>query len=769
MKKHKYLYLFIFYLLMSLSLTACTQPVEISLEFDSNGGSSVSSLLTDGKSLTLPAEPTKEGYSFEGWFWDNGIFSEPLIESAIEDTYIQDIMVVYAKWDLINYTITYELDGGIVISDNPTTFNVESSSLSITDPNKEGYTFDAFYFDEAMTSPYSFASLPKDNITLYAKWNINSYTLQFLDLDESVIESSLYEYSVDLSDLEVPIPIKEGYVFLGWDIDIPITMPASDVTLYAQWEIGRYTLEFLNRDGTILQTTDYQFGETLDNVSYPIAAFDGYDFVEWDISIPSSMPAHKVTITAQYIINEYTITFESMGGSFVDSITQVFNSAIEKPENPTNDDGSFFVGWFTDQAYTEPFIFDLMPSSDIILYAKWAESFVQGVTDTQILVGNTAATSSYFAVIGVPFNAGIEAYFFQINQAGGINGRTISFIHYDDAYDSTLGMTYTQKLVEEDQVFALVGHFGTPTVSATLDYIQESGIPMVYAATNINELYFHESSGNPIMPVQPIYMTEGRVMTARVLNESLFGVNLDQKLGLSTQIGVLYTSDSIGLSMKQGIELQALEEDRTSSFIYRAFDPDNLSSLNSSILELKSANVGAVIIASNAVPFMVAIESLNSQHMEAPVFTSYMNATPSAIDMNIDYGFNMYFNAWLDFMDPDGVGGFSDDCNDFMSDMTDAGYSEYTTNSYAIAGYIAASVFIEGLLRVGSSELNWQSYIAALEESPVGIPMGGFVDYSGGKRWGVDSMKLTILDLSTSNPVWNTIRGFESISEIIIK
>lgn len=146
-----------------------------------------------------------------------------------------------------------------------------------------------------------------------------------------------------------------------------------------------------------------------------------------------------------------------------------------------------------------------------------APIIVQGVTEDTIKVGNTAATSGAFAGVGVPFNEAIKAVFAEVNAAGGIGGREIEFITYDDGFNAANGLTYTEKLIEEDEVFALVGHFGTPTVGATLDLIQEVGIPMVYAATGINALYFYESVGNPVMAVQPIYRTDGRMMAARAV------------------------------------------------------------------------------------------------------------------------------------------------------------------------------------------------------------------------------------------------------------
>ncbi|TNF09379.1 MAG: hypothetical protein EP317_00915 [Bacillota bacterium] len=362
---------------------------------------------------------------------------------------------------------------------------------------------------------------------------------------------------------------------------------------------------------------------------------------------------------------------------------------------------------------------------------------VQGVTDTEILVGNTAATSGAFAGVGIPFNNGLQAYFEYINEQGGINGRMIRFVTYDDGFDATQGLTYTKKLVEEDKVFALVGHFGTPTVGATVDYIQDIGVPMVYAATGINALYFEESPLNPVMAVQPIYKTDGRIMTARALNEALFGTNFDAKLGATDKVGVLHTTTDDGMSLKAGIETEAEFSGVASNFIYKSFAAADTAALDAAVLQLKDAGVKAVIVASNQAPFKAAVRSLQTNALHVPTFTSYVNADATSIDTTIDYSFDIYANAWVDIA-KNAYG----DLGEFNAIMAAAEVDVSVGIAYAIAGYIAAKVFVEGIERVGEDELTWKSYIEAMEEGPIDIPMGGTVDFSEGKRWGIASMSL---------------------------
>lgn len=400
---------------------------------------------------------------------------------------------------------------------------------------------------------------------------------------------------------------------------------------------------------------------------------------------------------------------------------------------------------------------------------KIREIIVQGVTDTTITVGNTAATSGLFAAVGIPFNAGIEAYFHKVNEAGGIAGRTIDFITHDDGFDATAGLNYTKQLVEEEDIFALVGHFGTPTVGATISYIVETGVPMVYAATGINGLYFEKDVSNPVMAVQPIYKTDGRIMAARALHEAVFGTNGDEQLAANAKVGVLYTTSDDGMSIKEGIEVQAAFEERTNDFVYRPFSATDTGALAAAVLELQTAGVKAVIVASNQAPFKAAVGALNNAGLKVPVFTSYVNADATSVDPTITYQFPMYANAWLDIVDLEGYLGFSADYWTFATDMTEAGFADYSANAYAMAGYIAASIFVEGLERVGDGLLTWETYIDAMESAPIDVPMGGLVDFVDGKRWGIASMALLQLDNSGDAPAWEKVRDIETLQDIQAK
>jgi len=398
-------------------------------------------------------------------------------------------------------------------------------------------------------------------------------------------------------------------------------------------------------------------------------------------------------------------------------------------------------------------------SSAPVSSSEVVEDPSQGITATTIKVGNTAATTGVMAAVGLPFNAGLQAAFEEVNDAGGIGGRTIEFVHYDDTFNAATGLADTEKLVEDDEVFALVGHFGTPTVSATIDYIQDVGIPMVYAATGINQLYFQRTPGNPVMAVQPIYKTEGRILLARVYNEP-------ELFGAVDKVGVIYTADDAGLSIKAGIDVEALELGKSAEVVSQAGSGD----FSAAVLALATAAVDVVIVATNQAYFPVALTAMAAGALEVPVLTSYVSANPYYIaNANVTATRPVYTNAWVDVSSPDvadEVTAFAT-CINAYSALDEVTKAAYAANSFAIAGYIAAKIFIAGVERVEEEGkvLTWANYIAAMESAPIDFPLGGVIDFTDGKRWGVDSLSLLKYNKETS--LLEVSRPIETLSEIL--
>ncbi len=393
---------------------------------------------------------------------------------------------------------------------------------------------------------------------------------------------------------------------------------------------------------------------------------------------------------------------------------------------------------------------------------------VQGVTEDTIYVGNTAATSGAFAAVGVPFNAGIEAVFKAYNDAGGFNGKKVVLVHYDDGFDAAQGLTYTKTLVEDDKVFALVGHFGTNTVGATLDYLKSVGIPMMHAATGISDLYQEGATGKNacIFPVQPIYDAEGRVLLARALASTENGVGLG-----GTKIGVIATTDDAGAGMLAGVKRQAQEG--TFDIVYQEVDP-SATEYTTALSVLKNAGCDVVIAAMNQAPFQTCMVSMRDINYNAKVITSYVSASAVFLGGLVDLGAitadrPVYATSWLDVTTELGYAEMLEFATVQLAWEAAEGIdaaNTYSVNSYAMAGYVAAKLFIHGLEQVEAQglDLTWENYIAATEGKPYHIPMGGDIDYANGDRLGVTALSLNtisleknaetgIYDLLTASPI----------------
>ena len=434
----------------------------------------------------------------------------------------------------------------------------------------------------------------------------------------------------------------------------------------------------------------------------------------------------------------------------------------------------------------------------------------QGISDEFILVGNTAASSGDYSNVGIPFNLAMQVVFDEYNAAN--DGPDIKLVHYDDGFDGPTGLALTRKLVEEDKVFALVGHFGTDTVNSTMDYLLEKGIPMVYAATGVNSLYYENKPGNNILTVQPVYRVEGRMLVSRVLHESLFGANKDAKLGASDKVMVLYSNDDAGQSIKLGVEEEVAAQSAGSRFTYLPFSTTDAASVAANAL---AQNPKAIILSANQVPTTAMLTALRLNNNTAPVFTSYVNGAaavaPAQEVVNAvaqPFPFELYANAWVDISQTGapaptnaqiggGLVGFNaletdafyalgdaalahlpnftaEYWDGFVKSMNTSTRTQGTTaaralwaNAYAIAGYIAAKSFVEILERVEDiSTVTWKQFIAYAESAPFDVPMAGTIDWKDGNRIGLNQLAFNRYQLNATGWGFTKIRGIESIADV---
>ena len=306
-----------------------------------NGEADITITQDYGTPITAPADPIREGYTFIGWDRD------------IPKTMPAENITVTAQWEINQYTITFDTNGGSEIA--PITQDYGTEITAPDNPTRKGYTFKGW--DKEIPE-----TMPAENITVTAQWEINRYTITFDTAGGSEIAPITQDYGTNIT---APAnPTRKGYTFKGWDKEIPETMPAENITVKAQWEINQYTIAFVTNGGSEIAPITQDYGTKITAPADPTR--EGYTFIGWDRDIPEILPAENITVTAQWEINRYTITFDTAGGSDIAPITQDYGTNITAPADPTRE-GYTFIGW--DKA-----IPTTMPAENITVTAQWKDS-----------------------------------------------------------------------------------------------------------------------------------------------------------------------------------------------------------------------------------------------------------------------------------------------------------------------------------------------------------------------------------------------------------
>ena len=312
------------------------------ITFDTNGGSEIAPITQDyGTEITAPDNPTRKGYTFKGW------------DKEIPKTMPAENITVKAQWEINQYTITFDTNGGSEIA--PITQDYGTEITVPDNPTRKGYTFKGW--DKEIPE-----TMPTENMTVKAQWEINQYAITFDTNGGSEIAPITQDYGTKIT---APAdPTRKGYTFKGWDKEIPETMPAENMTVKAQWEINQYAITFDTNGGSEIAPITQDYGTAITAPADPTR--EGYTFIGWDRDIPEIMPAENITVTAQWEINRYTITFDTAGGSEIAPITQDYGTNITAPADPTRE-GYTFIGW--DKA-----IPTTMPAENITVTAQWKDS-----------------------------------------------------------------------------------------------------------------------------------------------------------------------------------------------------------------------------------------------------------------------------------------------------------------------------------------------------------------------------------------------------------
>lgn len=259
----------------------------------------------------LPPNPTKEGYTFTGWYYDEACTIPYNNEPIYSDTKL------YAGWRINTFKVTFNSDGGSAVGEQTVDWN---TSATLTTPTKEGYTFVGWFLPNG--TQYTNQAIKADT-TLTARWNINKLTVKF-DTDGG---NTISDVTIDWNtSVQTGVPTKEGYDFKGWYLadGTLYTNQAlkADTTLKAKWQIKRLTITIDSNGGNEVDNSVIDWNTSVSLPAEPTRI--GYNFVGWFMSDGTEYMGQNLksscTITAKWQIKTYKITF-IVDGEVYDEVT----------------------------------------------------------------------------------------------------------------------------------------------------------------------------------------------------------------------------------------------------------------------------------------------------------------------------------------------------------------------------------------------------------------------------------------------------------------
>ena len=341
-----------------------------------------------GASEALPLVPEKTGYSFLGW----------IITDIDKDSYMEKIpadldhdATFVAKWSKDDYKISYDLDGGNVDAALTSVYNIDTDTITLPAPTKEGYSFSKWIDLDTNNEIKSIVKGTVGDKKIKALWVANSYKINYtLNKKDAVLPDSADNNRTFGKDITLATPSKQGYVFDGWYDNADLTGSAytsdrlknlaSDVTLYAKWSPAQYKITYdLGLGSTYATMPAYSDTYTVDSpVVLPIPVWTGHTFKSWDLNgtniTTTAGLLGDVTVKAIWNEDVFKITYKLNNGTLPDEdyATTHYYGVSESLPTPKRS-GYDFKGWYMDENFTTATYktVDATVSEDVTFYARW--------------------------------------------------------------------------------------------------------------------------------------------------------------------------------------------------------------------------------------------------------------------------------------------------------------------------------------------------------------------------------------------------------------
>ena len=368
-------------------------PMEYAISYNLNGGTNneanPATYTIESETFSF-SDASRNGYSFSGWYENADCIGERVTQISKGSYGAKNL---YAKWDVITYSIEYVLNGGTFEKVNPSSYTAESETFPLNAPTKTGYNFDGWY-ESADFNGNSLSQISRGtfgNKVLYAKWTTESYTITY-ELNGGSLETanpSTYEMATETFILNEPVRI--GYNFGGWYETANYTGERvtqiekgsyGDKKLYAKWGVITYSIEYVLNGGMNNEVNPTSYTIEVETFSLNDPSKAGYDFAGWyeNVEFEGNPITHiakgsynSKVLYAKWSPITYTITYNLNGGKFSGTCAKsyTYESSVILPIPRKN--ACAFEGWFDNQSFKGDVITEIPigSSENKVFYAKW--------------------------------------------------------------------------------------------------------------------------------------------------------------------------------------------------------------------------------------------------------------------------------------------------------------------------------------------------------------------------------------------------------------
>ncbi len=372
------------------------------INYELNGGQFVSSYTPvssyDGnQDVQLPGvdKITRNGYTFGGWYDNEGLTGEPYTVIPSGST---GPKTFYAKWMANTYTVEFEPNGGTINGSYVTNYTYGEGAALPTDVEKSGYTFAGWYENDRFegSAVTAISDTEYGDKTYYAKWTSKTYSITFNTNGGTINGSYVTEYSYG-EGAALPTDVeKSGHTFAGWYENEELTGSAvaaisdtdyGDKTYYARWTSKTYSITFNTDGGTIKgnYVTGYSYGEgavlptDVEKSGYTFAGwYDNEELTGSTVTAISDTEYGDKTYYAKWTANTYSVKLHLNGGNLADGVSDItaytYGNSIDLPDrSEIVRSGYMFSGWYADEGFKDgPYTeISSTDSGNKEFYARW--------------------------------------------------------------------------------------------------------------------------------------------------------------------------------------------------------------------------------------------------------------------------------------------------------------------------------------------------------------------------------------------------------------